>query len=68
MEKQLIKFRITKMSINFNMEFIFQQVIIPGMFIAYYGLNTLFDKSVKTVSGESINMKAMNIGLIFYIL
>jgi hypothetical protein len=35
----------------------------------YYGLNSLFDKSVKTVStGESISMKAMNIGLIFYIL
>ena len=34
----------------------------------YYGLNGLFDKSVKTISGESINMKAMNIGLIFYIL
>lgn len=34
----------------------------------YYGLNGLFDKSVKTLSGESINMKAMNIGLIFYIL
>lgn len=34
----------------------------------YYGLNGLFDKSVKTISGESINVKAMNIGLIFYIL
>jgi hypothetical protein len=35
---------------------------------AYYGLNSLFDKSVKTVSGESIAMKTMNVGLIFYIL
>jgi Outer membrane protein beta-barrel domain len=34
----------------------------------YYGLNGLFDKSVKTVSGESIGMNTMNIGLIFYIL
>lgn len=34
----------------------------------YYGLNGLFDKSVKTVSGENVQMKAMNIGLIFYIL
>jgi len=34
----------------------------------YYGLNGLFDKSVKTISGESINVKAMNIGLMFYIL
>jgi hypothetical protein len=35
---------------------------------AYYGLNSLFDKSVKTISGESIAMKTMNVGLIFYIL
>lgn len=35
---------------------------------AFYGLNPLFDKSVKTVSGESISMRAMNVGLIFYIL
>ncbi len=34
----------------------------------YYGLNGLFDKSVKTVSGESIGVNAMNIGVIFYIL
>lgn len=34
----------------------------------YYGLNGLFDKSVKTVLGENVAMKAMNIGLIFYIL
>lgn len=34
----------------------------------YYGLNGLFDKSIKTVSGESVNMHAMNVGLIFYIL
>lgn len=34
----------------------------------YYGLNGLFDKSVKTVSGESIGLNTMNIGLIFYIL
>ncbi|WP_243739187.1 porin family protein [Flavobacterium sp. 245] len=34
---------------------------------AYYGLNPLFN-SVSTISGEKVNMKAMNIGLIFYIL
>ncbi|MFG4000996.1 porin family protein [Flavobacterium aquidurense] len=34
----------------------------------YYGLNGLFDKSVKTLSGESIGLNTMNIGLIFYIL
>jgi hypothetical protein len=34
---------------------------------AYYGLNPLF-KSVTTQSGEKVNMKAMNVGLIFYIL
>ncbi len=34
---------------------------------AYYGLNPLFN-SVTTVSGEKVNMKTMNIGLIFYIL
>ncbi|OMQ08567.1 hypothetical protein BXU01_21390 [[Flexibacter] sp. ATCC 35103] len=34
----------------------------------YYGLNGLFDKSVKTISGENVAVKAMNIGLIFYIL
>ncbi len=34
----------------------------------YYGLNGLFDKSVQTISGENVKMKAMNIGLIFYIL
>ncbi|OXG09626.1 hypothetical protein B0A64_01115 [Flavobacterium araucananum] len=34
----------------------------------YYGLNGLFDKSVKTITGENVNIKAMNIGLIFYIL
>lgn len=34
---------------------------------AYYGLNPLFD-SVSTISGEKVKMKAMNIGIIFYIL
>ncbi|WP_244289956.1 porin family protein [Flavobacterium resistens] len=34
---------------------------------AYYGLNPLFN-SVSTVSGEKVHMKAMNVGLIFYIL
>jgi len=34
---------------------------------AYYGLTPMF-KSVKTVQGESIDMRTMNIGLIFYIL
>nr|MBU3862224.1 PorT family protein [Flavobacterium sp. MC2016-06] len=34
----------------------------------YYGLNSLFKSSVKTVSGESLNMKTLNAGLIFYIL
>lgn len=33
----------------------------------YYGLNPLF-KDVKTVSGESVKMKTMSVGLIFYIL
>jgi hypothetical protein len=32
----------------------------------YYGLNSLF-KSAK-INDESINMKALNIGVIFYIL
>lgn len=34
---------------------------------AYYGLSPLF-KSVKTLQGNSIDMRTMNIGLIFYIL
>ncbi|MCI9845242.1 porin family protein [Flavobacterium pectinovorum] len=33
----------------------------------YYGLNPLFN-NVKTLSGEEVKMKAMNLGLIFYIL
>ncbi|PAM92426.1 hypothetical protein B4N84_25885 [Flavobacterium sp. IR1] len=33
----------------------------------YYGLNPLF-KDVQTISGEKIDIKTMNIGLIFYIL
>ena len=33
----------------------------------YYGLNPLF-KDVKTVLGEDVRMKTMNLGLIFYIL
>jgi hypothetical protein len=33
---------------------------------AYYGLNSLFKSA--TVNGEPINMKALNIGIIFYIL
>ncbi|PXY41670.1 hypothetical protein DMB65_06910 [Flavobacterium cheongpyeongense] len=33
----------------------------------YYGLNPLF-KDVKTVLGEEVKMKTMNLGLIFYIL
>jgi hypothetical protein len=33
----------------------------------YYGLNPLF-KDVKTVNGQSINVKTINAGLIFYIL
>lgn len=33
----------------------------------YYGLNPLF-KDVKTVLGEDVKMKTMNLGLIFYIL
>ncbi|WP_417942846.1 porin family protein [Flavobacterium sp. RS13.1] len=33
----------------------------------YYGLNPLF-KDVKTVSGEEVKMKTINLGLIFYIL
>lgn len=34
---------------------------------AYYGLSPLF-KSAKTLQGDSIDMRTMNIGLIFYIL
>ncbi|WP_026727043.1 porin family protein [Flavobacterium denitrificans] len=34
---------------------------------AYYGLNPLFD-SVSTLSAEKVKMRAMNIGIIFYIL
>lgn len=34
---------------------------------AYYGLKPLF-KSVQTLNGENIDMRTMNIGLIFYIL
>ena len=41
---------------------------LPLLFFFLLGLNSLFDKSVKTVSGESIAMKTMNVGLIFYIL
>ncbi|WP_163399916.1 porin family protein [Flavobacterium fluviatile] len=33
----------------------------------YYGMNPLF-KDVKTLSGEEVKMKTMNLGLIFYIL
>ena len=33
----------------------------------YYGLNPLFN-DVKTLSGEEVKMKTMNLGLIFYIL
>jgi hypothetical protein len=33
----------------------------------YYGLNPLF-KSVKTLSGEDVNIRTINAGLIFYIL
>jgi hypothetical protein len=33
----------------------------------YYGLNPLF-KDVKTISGEEVKMRTMNLGLIFYIL
>jgi hypothetical protein len=33
----------------------------------YYGLNPLF-KSVTTLSGENVNLKTLNAGLIFYIL
>lgn len=33
----------------------------------YYGLNPLF-KDVKTISGEDVKMRTMNLGLIFYIL
>ena len=35
----------------------------------YYGLNTIFDKGTSvTATGESIDMKAIKIGLMFYIL
>ena len=35
---------------------------------AYYGLNTLYKSDVKTISGENVDMRTMNLGLIFYIL
>ena len=36
-------------------------------FHLYYGLNTIFDRSSQ-VNGESIDLRALKIGLIFYIL
>lgn len=35
---------------------------------AYYGLNPLLEESVQLQSGESVDMRALRIGLIFYIL
>jgi len=35
---------------------------------AYYGLNPLYKSTVKTINGESVNMRTLNLGLIFYIL
>ena len=35
---------------------------------AYYGLNPLYKSNVKTLDGESVNMRTLNLGLIFYIL
>ncbi|TEB41600.1 PorT family protein, partial [Flavobacterium circumlabens] len=34
----------------------------------YYGLNPLFKSSVKTISGQNVNIQTINAGLIFYIL
>ncbi|MNU08088.1 hypothetical protein D3C72_2539770 [compost metagenome] len=35
---------------------------------AYYGLNPLYKSTVKTINGESVNMRTLNLGLVFYIL
>jgi hypothetical protein len=35
---------------------------------AYYGLNTLYKSNVKTISGENVDMRTLNLGIIFYIL
>ena len=35
---------------------------------AYYGLNPLYKSYVKTLNGESVNMRTLNLGLMFYIL
>ena len=37
-------------------------------FNVYYGLNNLFKKGSETVLGESIELKQLNVGLMFYIL
>lgn len=37
-------------------------------FHVYYGLNKLFKDGTKTVGGESFNMNAIKVGLMFYIL
>lgn len=37
-------------------------------FYAYYGLNKLFKSNIRTVDGETIDMNAIKIGLMFYIL
>ncbi len=35
---------------------------------AYYGINPLYKSYVKTLDGENINMRTLNLGLMFYIL
>lgn len=35
---------------------------------AYYGLNPLFKSSVRTIDGQEVKMRTMNLGIIFYIL
>ncbi|MBK0369301.1 PorT family protein [Flavobacterium sp. SE-1-e] len=37
-------------------------------FYGYYGLNTLFKKGLQTTDGQNINIRALNFGIIFYIL
>lgn len=34
----------------------------------YYGLNSIFEDNVSTIDGDSLNMKPLRLGLIFYIL
>ena len=37
-------------------------------FYMYYALNPIFSSNIKTIDGDSVNMNAIKIGLIFYVL